>query len=332
MLNLIQLRVLKNAVLKLLVLLASWLMVWFIVTCLVRSLSPDPVTQLAGPLTDEPTRKRFAEEFGLNRPLVVESVNRSFRMLRGDWGISWRTRLPVTEVVLRPSALTIGLALISTIISLTLALLLTLLKTFRPRGRRGIESWFNSSTIFLSLAAIPGFIIGLWLSHSDLPAALGLPRQGFQAAEVPLWRTLVLPSICLGLPGLGLALPRLLAARTNIVYSTWYRSALAVGRSPRKILIQQGWPFLGAAIGDALAQVFVGSITGAVAVEYVFSLPGLGTVLVDAVQLGDLPVILGVVGVTTLLTFAALSVRAWLSWGLPPLLRTSSFMPTLKTN
>jgi len=329
--KLIRPKVLKNAVLKLLVLLTSWFIVWFVVAGLVRSLAPDPVTQLAGPLTDEPTRKRFTEEFGLNRPLVVESVSRSFRMLRGDWGISWRTRLPVTEVVLRPSALTVGLALISTIASVAIALLLTLLKTFRPRGRPGILGWFDSSTIFLFLSAIPGFVTGLWLTHSALPAALGLPRQGFHAAGVPLWQTLVLPSICLALPGLGYALPRLLAARTNIIYSTWYRSALAVGRPPRQILITQGWPFLGAAAGDAVAQVFLGSVTGAVAVEYVFSLPGLGTVLVDAVQLGDLPVILGVVGITTLLTFAALSLRAAFSWGLPPLLRSAA-LPMLKTN
>ena len=323
---------LKNAIIEAFGLLASWFIVWFVVACLVRSLAPDPTTQLAGPLSDEATRVRFVEEFGLNRPLVVESVSRAFRMLQGDWGISWRTRLPVTEVLTRPATLTIGLGLVSTMISLAVALLLIVIKASRLHRFSQVSVWFNSSTVFLFLAAIPAFVIGLWLTHSALPDILGLPRQGFRSAGVPLWQTLVLPAFCLALPGLGLALPRLLAARSEIIGSAWYQSARAVGRPPRQILLRQGWPFLAAAAGDVAAQVLIASVTGAVAVEYVFSLPGLGTNLVDAVQLGDLPVILGVVAITTLLTFFALGVRAGFALALPSTLRPANMLLTLRSN
>ncbi len=318
------LQALKNVISEACRLLACWFIVWFIVACLIRSLVPDPATQVAGPLTDAATRKLFTEEFGLDRPLAVESVHRAYQMLHGDWGVSWRTRLPVTEVVAGPTSLSVGLALAATMVSLTLSLIVIAAKSFHQR----IHSWarwlFSSSTICLFLAALPAFITALWLSNSELPGMLGLPRQGFRSAGVPLWEALLLPSFCLALPGIGLALPRLLAVRSNIVSSGWYRSARSVGQSPRYTLLVQGWPFFAAALGDAFAQVFLSSVTAAVAVEYVFSLPGLGTLLVDSVQLGDVPVLLGVVAITTILTFSALAIRTTCMYALPSGLRPTS--------
>lgn len=317
------LRQLKNAASELVYLFASWLIVWFVVAALVRVLAADPATQLAGPLTDEATRNLLMQEFGLDRPLVIESFSRAVRMLRGDWGFSWRTRTPVTEIVTPAAALSIGLALIATAASLLIGLAVTVARRSCPRETPGMGKFVDRATLWLFLAAIPAFVTALWLTHSPLPEVLGLPRHGFRSAGVPLWRTLVLPAFCLALPGLGFAIPRLRAATTYIVGSPWYRSALAVGCSPRRALLLQGWPFLMGATGDAFAQVLIVSVTGAVAVEHVFSLPGLGTVLVDAVQLGDVPVLLGVVATATFITFAALAVRAVCALPLPPLLRTS---------
>ena len=288
-----------------------------------RALSPDPATQLAGPLTDPATRRLFISEFGLDRPLMVESFSRAARMLIGDWGVSWRTRTPVIEIVTSATSLSIGLALSATAISLLIALGVTVGWRSVTREIRGMTAFGKLSTLWLLFAAIPAFVTALWLTHSGLPEFLGLPRYGFRSAGVPLWRTLILPTICVALPGLGFAIPRLRTARAYIVQSAWYRGALAVGYSPQRALLQQGWPFLITAMGDVFAQVLIMSVTGVVAVEYVFSLPGLGTVLVDAVQLGDVPVLLGVVAISTFITYAALAVRAVCSLPLPLRLRTS---------
>ncbi len=314
---------LKSAVSEVACLLASWLIVWFVLAALVRALAPDPATQLAGPLTDPATRRLFVTEFGLDRPLVVESVSRAIRMLIGDWGLSWRTRTPVIEVVTSAATLSIGLALSATGMSLLIALGVTVGGRPYPRETRGVSAFLEPSTLWLFFAAIPAFVTALWLTHSGLPEFLGLPRYGFRSAGVPLWRTLILPTICVALPGLGFAIPRLRAARAYIVQSAWYRGALAVGYSPQRALLLQGWPFIVTAIGDVFAQVLIMSVTGVVAVEYVFSLPGLGTVLVDAVQLGDVPVLLGVVAISTFITYAALVVRGGCSLAVPPSLRIS---------
>ena len=320
--SLVLLRRLKSAASEVVYLFASWLIVWFVLAALVRALAPDPATQLAGPLTDEATRTLFIEEFGLDRPLVVESFSRAVRMLRGDWGLSWRTRTPVTEVVISAATLSIGLALIATAASLLTALAVTVAGRSRPRNTSGMAKFVDRSALWLFFAAIPAFVTALWLTHSPLPEFLALPRHAFRSAGVPVWKALVLPALCLALPGLGFAIPRLRAAEAYIVRSIWYRSALALGYSPRRALLLQGWPFLIGAIGDAFAQVLIASVTGAVAVEYVFSLPGLGTILVDAVQLGDVPVLLGVVATATFITYAALAIRAVCALPLPSHLRT----------
>lgn len=318
------LRRLKRAASELLCLLAGWFIVWFVVACLVRSLAPDPATQLAGPLSDEATRKRFASEFGLDRPLAVESLSRALRMLRGEWGVSWRTRLPVREVVTSPACLTIGLSLLATVAALLTAFTITVTNFSRFNKTTHIGRFVNGSMVWLFLAAIPAFVVALWLIHSSVPDLLGLPRYGFRSTGGPAWRALVLPAFCLALAGLGFAIPRLEATRAYVSGSIWFRNALAVGQWPRRALLSQGWPFFAAALGDVFAQVMIISVTGAVAVEHVFALPGLGTLLVDAVQLGDVPVLLGVVAIATILTYVALSVRGLCAWALPQHLRTST--------
>jgi peptide/nickel transport system permease protein len=92
-----------------------------------------------------------------------------------------------------------------------------------------------------------------------------------------------------------------------------------------------GWPYLLASAGDALAQVLIASVTGAVAVEFVFGLPGLGTTLFDAIQLGDTPVVLGVVGVATIITYAALIVRMVCAAALPKHLRSAASVPMFES-
>jgi len=314
-------RRLTGAVSEICSLLAGWLIVWFVVSILVRALAPNPATQLAGPLSDEATRKHFVEELGLDRPLVAASLSHAVRMLRGDWGLSWQTRAPVIRMIGSAAKLSIALALIATCVSLTIALLATVAKGIKRPCRYGFHKYLDSSILWLFLAAIPAFVMALWLTHSAIPGILGLPRYGLHSASVPIWRALLLPALCLALPGLGLAIPRLDATRAYVAGSVWHRNLLAIGYSPRQILLRHGWPFLIAAMGDTFAQVLITSVTGAVAVEYVFSLPGLGTVLVDAVQLGDVPVLMGVVATATLVTFSALFVRDLCFLALPQVLR-----------
>jgi peptide/nickel transport system permease protein len=299
-------------------LLVAWFVVWFVISCLIRMLVRDPVTQLAGPLSDPVTRHRFAEEFGMNRALPGDALNRAVKMLRGNWGISWRTRLPVRTLVSAPARLSISTALVATVTALVIAMLLVVIAPSRR-----YSYWLRVPRDGgLVLAAIPAFVLALWISHSDLPHWLGMPRQGIHSAGVPLWKALFLPCFCLAIPGLGFAIPRLRVAVDQIVLTPWYRNTLALGIPPRRSLIWHGGPLLLAASGDAFVQVMLGSVTGAVAVEYVFALPGLGTALVDAVQLGDAPMILGVVGVTTIVTFGALAIRSLSNMALPPGWRT----------
>lgn len=305
---------------EVLYLLASWLIVWCVVLLLVRGLLPDPVTQIAGPLSDQATRARYVEEFGLDRPLLSNALSRASKMLVGDWGKSWRTSMPVTEMLASPTAITLQLALFATIGSLlaSLASVLLSLPSFEKSDQPKNRSSLLAALLFC--AAIPSFVTALWLTYSPLPDLLNLPRYGLHAAGN---KALILPAICLAIAGLGLAIPRLLATKTLITRASWYRNALALGLPPGRAVLFQGWPFWSAALGDAFAQVLVMSVTGAVAVEHVFSLPGLGTAIVDAIQLGDAPVILGIVAITIFITFGALAIRSAFALPLPSKLRTS---------
>lgn len=290
-------------------LLLTWYCVWVATSVLIRKLVPDPALQIAGPMTPYEARNAFSAEFGLDRPVWEESALRAWRMIKGEWGVSWSSRLVVRAVLSRPTLNSLTVAMAASMMAVMLAGL-SLLRTAYGRATGTSQSHWAS----LAAASVPSFVWALWIQYS--------PIQSSEWGSYPQIDKAFLAVASLTLTSVGIAVPRLEAGARMIVESNWFRFQRSLGMDPLKCFVDAGRPYMLAASGDALAHCLLANLLGAVAVEFVLSFPGLGTVLVDSIQVGDVPVIMGVIAITSGYTLVVLLVRLLSTSLLPESMRS----------
>lgn len=294
---------LRAALLLLLRALLSWLLLWSFVFGLLRLLSPDPVTIIAGLHTDAATRAFLEKQFGLDLPVWKVWGETLLRTLILDFGSSRRIGLPVMSLLAEPLRISLTISFVG-----ALAAALAGASAFALAARVGsrVEGWFRA--VATGLSAVPGFLLALLISRSKIPAWLDLPAYGLDPSTGGLG-ALFLPTACATIPVLSYALLRSLACYHQVVSALWFRTARALGSSRADATLRFGWPYLLLALGDAGVNSFLLCLTGSIAIEYVFGVPGLGTSMMDAIQLRDAPVILAIVSIVGLLTIGLSAIR-----------------------
>lgn len=275
-------------VLRRLVLLIPVLFGVTLVTFLLIHITPgDPVRVILGDEYDEDRAAVLREQLGLDAPLPLQYVSWLGRVVRGDLGRSTFTGEPVLSLVGDSLVLTLQLAGLSMIVSLVLALPVGMISAIR---RNGV---FDSvARVMTTLGmAVPVFWSGIMLillfglQLGWLPAGGGPAQHGFQA--------LILPSIVLGLTTAALIARMTRASVVQVLgekYMTTVRSKglptqLVYGRHAMRNALIPVITVVGLEFGTLLG--------GAVLTERVFSLPGLGNVLVESIYRRDFPVIQG---------------------------------------
>lgn len=279
-----------------------WACFWALIVVLLRALAPDPVTVLSGVFIDEATRRFLSEEFGLQRGLLQEYVTTLLKMSTFDFGKSRLSGLPVSQTIARPLTLSLVLTTIGTVgavVAAVTAWLTTMAAGIGSGGRL-------LSAMVTGTSAVPGFILALLLSRSDLLPMLGLPVHGLGSNLIS---GLLAPALCVATPVLAYGILRGMALSAEMLASPWFRVARAFGGRRETIAIKLGWPLMMSAVLDIFMHAALLSLTGSVAVEYVFGLPALGTAMIDAIQLHDEPVILGIVSIVVTATIVLYFLR-----------------------
>lgn len=265
--------------------------------CLIY-LAPGSVekTLLGNRPATEATREAIRARYHLDDPLLSQYAAWLGSALRGDLGTSIRSGEPVDAAISSRLGLTLGLAGLGTLAAVVLGIPAGIWAALR-RGRAA-----DQGIVALSVAGLsaPPFAVGLLLL-STLAVGLGwFPVYGAGGGGADrLWH-LVLPALALGIGGAGLLVR---FTRTALVreldqdYVVFARArGLGEGRVLAYALRNCAVPVL-TATGLVLTSILVGSVL----VEVVFALPGLGSLLVDAVTFKDVPVVQGVALLLTLL-------------------------------
>lgn len=263
---------------------------WTVVFVVLQLIPGDPVNlMLAGVPASEEVRQRERERLGLDRPLVERYVGFLGRAVTGDLGESYRSREPVTKMILDQARPTLELAAGGLAVGLSLGLILGMIAGLKP------NSWVDTLCMVVALAGIsmPSFWIGMLLIY----------LFGMTLGWVPIVGTglnaLILPSISVGLYIAGGFARLVRASMIEAMNQDYIRTARAKGLSRGKIAFKH-------ALRNALIppvtllgiQIAV-LIGGAVVTENVFARPGLGTMLVEAVLTKDLPLVQALVVYTT---------------------------------
>jgi peptide/nickel transport system permease protein len=279
---------------RLLSAIPTLILVSLFVFTLQKLLPGDPVQAMAGEERDPAVMEYLREKYRLNEPLPLQYVHWVSNVLQGDFGTSLRTEQPVTVLLASKLPVTIELAVLALIIALVIGI---------PTGvisavRKGTSVDYAANVFALSGISIPHFWLGILLIMIFAVKLQWLPASGF----VPLGedvgqnlKTLILPAFVLGAGLSGVLMRHTRSAMLEVLRADYVRTARAKGLFPRTVILKHALRNALMPIVTLTTLLFGELLGGAVLTEQVFSIPGFGKMIVDAVFNRDYAVVQGVV-------------------------------------
>lgn len=257
---------------------------------MVQLIPGDPVRRIVGAKVSQPYLESVREQLGLDKPVAEQFGDYVAGAATLDFGESFRTKEPVSEVLGARLPKTVELASAALALVLLLGIPIGLVVGVMTRGNRRPRAgglFLLSSTI---VAAIPEFVLATFLVYVFAVQFGLLPVAGSEGMV-----SLVLPALAIALPSAAV-LSRIVRVQTiDVLRQDYIRTARSKRLPARTIYARHALPNVLTAALTIGGLLFMGLLGGAVAVENIFSWPGLGTAIVDAIEARDYPVIQGAI-------------------------------------
>jgi len=253
----------------------------FIVFALVY-LASDPVRALLPLDAPQSAVDSLRQQLGFDQPVPIQFLGFLGRAIRGDFGTSTNTLEPALGMVLARLPATFALGLAGVAVSLMISVPLGIVAALRP------GSWLDLTARSVAVfgQAVPGFVLGQVLILLFAVSLRILPVSG---AGDPAH--LILPAIVIGL-GSAAGLTRILrSSLLDVIGSDYIRTARAKGLGPRQVVLHHALRNAAIPFVTFLAFDLAAILSGVIVVEVVFSYPGMGQLVVQAVANRDVPVI-----------------------------------------
>ncbi|MEX1048547.1 MAG: ABC transporter permease [Akkermansiaceae bacterium] len=265
----------------------------------------------------EHIREKIEAYYGLDQPVGVQYARQLKNIVRGDPGLSLRLEgREVTEIISQafPVSLRLGLAAMG--IAICMGIPLGVIAAWKK------NTLMDYSAMALAMVGIciPAFVIGPLLADQFGRRMNLLPAMGWDPTSPSSW---VLPALTLGLATAAYLSRLTRAGMLEILSQDYIRTAKAKGVGNARMLIRHS---LRGGIIPAVAFIgpaFAGIISGSVVIESIFAMPGLGLHFIKAIEVGDSPVILGIVMLYGTLIIVANFLTDLLGLWLNPRLRAS---------
>lgn len=266
--------------------LPTLVLVTIAVFMFVHVLPGDPARLAAGADADEATVALVRHQLGLDLPLPAQFVRYTERMLHGDLGESLRTRRPVSREIADRFMPTFVLTLTSMAWSVVFGLVVGVTSAvWRNRAPDAI-----GMTLAVSGISFPAFALGMVLMQIFSVQLGWLPSIGGGS-----WRHYILPSITLG-AGVAAVMARFTrAAFVEVMQEDYVRTARAKGLSEWIVIVKHTFRNALIPVVTMMGLQFGFLLGGSIVVEAVFAWPGMGSLLVDSVNMRDYPVIQGLI-------------------------------------
>ena len=273
----------------------------FFVSILIFSLQQllpgDPALVMAGEERDPAVIEQIRKQYRLDQPIPVQYAYWAKGVLTGDFGESLRVKVPVRDLIVQKLPVTLQLGLMAIVIAFLIGIPAGIISAVKQG-----TAWDYGANLFaLWGISTPNFWLGIMLIFLFSIKLGWLPASGY----VPLtedWRAslaaTIMPAFVLGNAISAILMRHTRSAMLQVLRSDYIRTARAKGISERQVI-------LGHALRNALTPVItlgaleLGTLlSGAVLTEQIFSIPGFGKLIVDAVFNRDYAVVQGVVLVT----------------------------------
>ncbi len=246
----------------------------------------DPVLEMVGERADEETIARLRAELRLDEPIHMQFLHYSSGVVRGDLGRSYTTGRPITQDILERFPRTLQLAAAAMLLAAVTGITLGVISAHRPGG------WIDRSALGLAYLGIsfPVYWVGLILILIFAVMLRWLPPSGYGGIEY-----LILPALALGMRSIAFLARMTRSSMLEVLGSDYVRTARAKGLRERAVLTRHALRNALIPVITILGLDFGYYLTGSILTETIFSWPGLGRYVVNAIARRDLPAIQGAV-------------------------------------
>lgn len=254
----------------------------------------DPARVALGVNASDTAVQQMQEQFGLDRPLVVRYVDWVHGLATFDLGTSYVSRAPIAPQVTDRLLVTVWLVLTAMLIAVVVAIPVGTVMAVRHRRLSGLVL----SALSQVGVAVPAFLAGILLITVFAVKLGWLPANGWTPpAEDPgqFLRQLVLPAVSLGVVQAAVLTRYVRSSVLDVLREDYLRTARAKGLGPTQALLRHGLRNAAVPVVTVLALQLATLLIGAVVVERVFVIPGLGSLLLDSVSNRDLIMVQDVV-------------------------------------
>jgi len=312
---------------RLAVFLASLLVASIAVFGLVNLLPGDVAGVILGSSATPDAIDALRQQMGLNVAAPLRYLHWMGGLLHGDLGRSALSGSPIGPLVASTLGVTVSLVILSMVVAVAVAMPLGAFSAMRRRRASG--------TIVSALSqlgmSVPAFLAGLALVMLFAVKLHWLPANGYTPlTQDPLdWlRRLVLPVLALGIVQAAVLVRYVRGAFVDVLSQDYFRTARAVGWTNRRALMRHGVRNAGLQIITVIGLQLATLLVGAVVIENVFVLPGMGKLLLDSVATHDLPVVQAIVMVLVALILAINAVVDMAYAAIDPRLRSQATTDT----
>ena len=269
---------------RLLMLIPVLLGVSILIFSIVHLAPGDPAEIMMGPDATQAELEAFRVKLGFDRPLVEQYFTFITKALRGDLGESIKTNTPVMEEIAVSFPATLTLAFLSMVFSVVIGLPLGALAALKQ------NSWIDALCSFLALAgfSIPAFWVGLMLMLFFSIAFPILPSSGWGE-----WQHLILPTVVLGIQSMAIVARMTRSSMLEVIRQDYIATARSKGIPYRILLFRHILSNAMIPIVTVVGLSFGAALGGVVVTETIFSIPGIGRLIVDAIRAHDYPLVQG---------------------------------------
>lgn len=269
---------------RLLYIIPTFIVLTFIVYVIMSFAPGDPVMVILGSTATEEQIEETREELGLNDNLLVRYGNYMNDLLHGDMGKSWVSRMGVWEEFIARIGNTLLLLLFTLTLTIVLGITMGVIAAIRQ------NSITDNVTMVLAmlLLSIPNFFLGLLLQ-----LIFSIRLKMFPVTGVENFASFVLPAITLAASRVAGQVRMTRSSMLDVIGQDYIRTARAKGASELRVIcyhaLRNGLLPAITNIGNNIG----GIVSGAVTVETIFAVPGIGSMLVNGVRQSDIPSVMG---------------------------------------
>ncbi|AZO18049.1 MULTISPECIES: ABC transporter permease [unclassified Mesorhizobium] len=281
---------------------------------MIHAVPGDPAAAMLGPRATPEMKEQLHQQMGLDKPLIVQIIIFFGGLLHGDLGSDVFSQRPVADIVFEQLPYTIGLILISILWAAAVGVPLGCYSAVR---RNSVVDQVVG-VMAVATIAIPSFVVAVYALLIFAVTLRWLPAigvgNGFRDGLIHL----ILPSFAMGIGWVGYISRLVRASMLEVLGENHIRMARSFGISEWRIVARYALPLAILPTVTILGVGIAWLLSTAVFVEVVFARPGIGALIVQAVNSRNYPIVMGVVLVTTVLIVISTTLSDLINAGLDP--------------